>query len=43
MHANYLLQPLKMQPIICTPRSGPTDITFKYLDMRKFFEFETIG
>ena len=37
---NYLYQDRKIVPVICTPRSGPTDITFKYLDMRKFFEFK---
>ncbi len=36
----YLFQDINITPIICTPRSGPTDITFTYLDMRKFFEFE---
>ena len=35
-----MFQDVKTSPIICTPRSGPTDITFKYLDMRKFFGFE---
>ncbi len=33
---------INVAPVICTPRSGPTDITFKYLDMRKFFDFEKI-
>lgn len=37
---NYLYQHVQTPPVICTPRSGPTDITFKYFDMRKFFEFE---
>lgn len=38
---NYLYEDIESVPVICTPSRvhETTDITFKYLDMRKFFEF----
>lgn len=35
-----ILEVLNIPPVISTPKSGATELTFKYLDMRQFFEFQ---
>lgn len=36
---NDLFSDNNSAPAICTTQTGPTDMTFKYLDLRKFFSF----
>ena len=37
---NYFYQEVTTAPVIHTARSGATDLTFRYLDMKKFFKFK---